>query len=152
MVALSTDKFLDSLRRSGLVEKDTLEQAIAKIEREAGRSIDGSALADKLVEARLITPWHREKLLESKYKGFLLVGGKYKLLGHIGTGGMSTVYLAEHSKMQRLVAMKLLPKHRVNDSSYLRGSIARLKRRPSSIIRTSFAPTTSITKATITSW
>ncbi len=119
MVALSTDKFLDLLRRSGLVEKDALEQAMAKIEREAGRSVDGQVLADKLVEARLITTWHREKLLEGKYKGFLLVGGKYKLLGHIGTGGMSTVYLAEHSKMQRLVAMKLLPKKRVNDSSYL---------------------------------
>jgi serine/threonine protein kinase len=119
MVALSTDKFLDLLRRSGLVEKDTLDQAIAKIEREVGRSLDGPALADKLVEARLITPWHREKLVEGKYKGFLALSGKYKLLGHIGSGGMSTVYLAEHSKMQRLVAMKLLPKKRVNDSSYL---------------------------------
>jgi serine/threonine protein kinase len=119
MVALSTDKFLDLLRRSGLVEKDTLDQAVAKIEREAGRSIDGPALADKLIEAKLITAWHREKLLEGKYKGFLLVGGKYKLMGHIGTGGMSTVYLAEHSKMQRLVAIKLLPSKRVNDSSYL---------------------------------
>ncbi|MCC7086746.1 MAG: serine/threonine protein kinase [Pirellulales bacterium] len=118
MVALSTDKFGDLLRRSELVDQDALDQAIAKIEREAGLSIDGPALADKLVEARLITPWHREKLLEGKYKGFRL-GDKYKLLGHIGTGGMSTVYLAEHSKMQRLVAIKLLPKKRVNDSSYL---------------------------------
>jgi serine/threonine-protein kinase len=119
MVALSTDKFLDNLRRSGLIEKDTLDQAIAKIEREVGRSVDNQTLADKLVEARLITPWHREKLLEGKYKGFLALGGKYKLLGHIGSGGMSTVFLAEHSKMHRLVAMKLLPKKRVNDSSYL---------------------------------
>jgi serine/threonine protein kinase len=119
MVALSTDKFLDLLRRSGLVENETLDQAVAKIEREAGRSIDGSALADKLVEAGIITRWHREKLLEGKYKGFLALKAKYKLLGHIGTGGMSTVYLAEHSKMQRLVAMKALPKARVNDSSYL---------------------------------
>ena len=31
----------------------------------------------------------------------------------LGTGGMSSVYLAEHSKMQRLVAIKHLPPNRV---------------------------------------
>ena len=34
-------------------------------------------------------------------------------------GGMSTVYLAEHTLMQRRVAIKILPKNRVEDSSYL---------------------------------
>ena len=37
----------------------------------------------------------------------------------LGTGGMSTVYLAEHILMQRRVAIKVLPKSRVDDTSYL---------------------------------
>ena len=63
-------------------------------------------------------PGSADQLLEGRYKGFFL-GQKYKLLGVLGTGGMSRVFLAEHSKMQRLVAIKHLPPNRVNDSSYL---------------------------------
>jgi serine/threonine protein kinase len=74
-------------------------------------------LADFLIDEGLVTEWHTEKLLEGKYKGFFL--GKYRLLGHLGTGGMSSVYLAEHVLMQRRVAIKVLPKSRVDDSSYL---------------------------------
>ncbi|WP_246114623.1 serine/threonine protein kinase [Rubripirellula tenax] len=65
----------------------------------------------------LLTAWHIEKLLAGKYKGFFL--GKYKLLGHIGTGGMSSVYLAEHVRMGDKRAIKVLPKSRVRDATYL---------------------------------
>ncbi len=128
---VSVDKFLELLRRSELVEKDQLDKTLEEIERQsvpqlgAGslaappQTTDARAFADKLVAAKLITSWQRDQLLDGKYKGFFLVGKKYKLLGHLGTGGMSSVYLAEHSKMQRLVAIKHLPQNRVNDSSYL---------------------------------
>jgi serine/threonine protein kinase len=131
MVAVGVDKFVEQLRRSELVDKDQLDKALAEIERlspplQASASesatppgAETQSLAEKLVAAKLITPWQRDQLLEGKYKGFFLVGKKYKLLGHLGTGGMSNVYLAEHSKMQRLVAIKHLPPARVNDSSYL---------------------------------
>ncbi|HZZ30295.1 MAG TPA: serine/threonine-protein kinase [Pirellulales bacterium] len=121
MVAVSIDKFLELLRRSGLVEKAQLDQTLAEIQRPSGATpeADSQLLADQLIAAKLITPWQRDQLLNGKYKGFFLVGKKYKLLGHLGTGGMSSVYLAEHSKMQRLVAIKHLPPSRVNDSSYL---------------------------------
>ena len=45
--------------------------------------------------------------------------GKYKLLRHLGKGGMSQVYLAEHTLMKRKVAIKVLPQNRVEDSTYL---------------------------------
>src|SRR5690606_20911189 len=45
--------------------------------------------------------------------------GNYKLLDHLGSGGMSNVYLAEHVLMQRMVAIKVLPENRVADSGYL---------------------------------
>ena len=74
-------------------------------------------MAQRLVDAGLLTRWQADRLLEGRYKSFFL--GKYKLLGHLGAGGMSQVYLAEHALMHRRVAIKVLPKHRVNDSSYL---------------------------------
>ena len=69
------------------------------------------------VKEDLLTDWHVEKLLSGKYKGFFL--GKYKLLGHIGTGGMSSVYLAQHMRMGDKRAIKVLPKSRVRDATYL---------------------------------
>ncbi len=119
MAPLGVDAFLDLLRRSGLVEKDRLNALLLEMKREAGgHSIsDTERVAQRIVEAGLITRWQADKLLEGRHKGFFL--GKYKLLGHLGTGGMSSVYLAEHVLMQRRVAIKVLPKNRVEDSSYL---------------------------------
>jgi serine/threonine-protein kinase len=78
---------------------------------------DQNRLTELLVEANLLTRWQADKLLAGKHKGFRL--GKYKLLGQIGKGGMSSVYLAEHEVMKRRVAIKVLPQNRVDDSSYL---------------------------------
>ena len=71
----------------------------------------------RFMAENLITPWQRDKLLDGKHRGFFL--GRYKLLGQLGSGGMSTVYLGEHVLMQRRVAIKVLPKQRVTDTSYL---------------------------------
>ena len=57
--------------------------------------------------AGLITRFHADKLAAGKYKGFQL--GSYLILDQIGTGGMGQVYLAEHARMRRLVALKVLP-------------------------------------------
>jgi serine/threonine protein kinase len=119
MTVLTIDSYLDLVRRSGLVEKDQLNAVLADLEAEAGGSLptDADFVAKKLVEAGLLTRWQCDNILEGRHKGFFL--GKYKLLDHLGTGGMSSVYLAEHVLMQRRVAIKVLPKNRVEDSSYL---------------------------------
>ena len=115
----TVDSFLDLVRRSGLVEKDQLNAVLADVQVQAGGSLPAEAdvVAKKLVEAGLLTRWQCDNLLEGRHKGFFL--GKYKLLDHLGTGGMSSVYLAEHVLMQKRRAIKVLPKHRVEDSSYL---------------------------------
>jgi eukaryotic-like serine/threonine-protein kinase len=119
MAKPQVDAFLDLVRRSGLVEKDRLNALLLDLKREAGgHSItDTDFVAERIVEAGLLTRWQADRLLEGRHKGFFL--GKYKLLGLLGTGGMSSVYLAEHVLMQRRVAIKVLPKSRVEDTSYL---------------------------------
>ncbi len=118
MAKRSAEEFLDLLRRSGLVEKGQLQDALHE-QADVGGSATGDvdALVDRLIDCGLITRWQADKLLEGRHKGFFL--GKYKLLGHLGTGGMSNVYLAEHVLMHRRVAIKVLPKQRVDDTSYL---------------------------------
>ena len=119
MAKPKVDAYLDLLRRSGLVEKARLNAVLLELKEQSGGKpiTDTDFVADRLVQSGLITRWQADRLLEGRYKGFFL--GKYKLLDHLGTGGMSSVYLAEHVLMQRRVAIKVLPKNRVEDSSYL---------------------------------
>ncbi len=119
MAKLKADHFLDLARKSGLVGSDQLDRFLARFrEQQVGDPIDEvERIASGLVESGLMTRWQADQILAGRYKGFFL--GKYKLLGHLGSGGMSHVYLAEHPLMHRRVAIKVLPKKRVNDSSYL---------------------------------
>ncbi len=45
--------------------------------------------------------------------------GPYRLLRPLGTGGMGTVYLAEHQRLRRRCAIKLLPRERVDQPGWL---------------------------------
>jgi len=119
MANITVTTFLDVVGRSNLVDSDRLQAALKKHKASDNGSLPESAveMADLLIGDGLLTKWQVEKLLDKKHKGFFL--GKYKLLGHLGTGGMSSVYLAEHTLMNQLRAIKVLPKSRINDSSYL---------------------------------
>ena len=119
MAKLSAENFIDYVERSGLVEEDQLQKSLDALKAKHGGTLpeDSELVANHLINANLITQWHADKIQDRKYKGFRL--GKYKLLRLIGTGGMSSVYLAEHVLMKRQRAIKVLPKSRVNDSSYL---------------------------------
>ena len=119
MAELTANKLLDLIKRSGLIENDRLTAFLDKLAASSGGSIpdDQQVLAERMMEAGLLSKWQADKLLAGKHKGFRL--GKYKLIDQIGKGGMSSVYLAEHVMMRRRVAIKVLPKSRVKDSSYL---------------------------------
>ena len=118
-MSITARQFLELIRRSKLLTDAELKKGLQACKDNNDGSIptQPEQIADFFVAENLITTWHREKLLNRKYKGFFL--GKYKLLGHIGVGGMSSVYLAEHTLMRRLRAIKVLPRNRVDDSSYL---------------------------------
>lgn len=113
------ETFVDLLYRSGLIEKDQLDRVFDEIRNEGDGQLptDAEQLAERLMARGMLTGWQCEKLMEGRHKGFFLK--RYKLLDHLGTGGMSSVYLAEHVLMQRRVAIKVLPRNRVEDTSYL---------------------------------
>jgi serine/threonine protein kinase len=119
MATVTAEKLVELVEKSQLVEPEVLKKALDQIRSEGGGSLpsDPIELAKALQKQKVITRWHSEKLLQGKYKGFFL--GKHKLLGHIGSGGMSSVYLAEHMKMHDLRAIKVLPQSKLGKSSYL---------------------------------
>ncbi len=110
---------MELVGKSGLVPKEKLAQFEARVRAKCDGELPASTrrLATAMLRSDLITQWHLDKLLAGKYRGFFL--GKYKLLGHIGTGGMSSVYLAVHSGLGDKRAIKVLPRSRVGNASYL---------------------------------
>src|SRR4051812_43876098 len=114
MSKLKVDQFVDLVKRSGLVDNERLNQALSGVDQSIK---DSGIIASNLTKAGLLTEWQSEKLLQGKHKGFYL--GKYRLLNHIGAGGMGSVYLAEHIVMGHQVAIKLLPNHLAAHSSYV---------------------------------
>ncbi len=116
---ISSERFLEMVVKSGLMSQSAVDKVEEKVRAKLKGELPTSTkrLARVFTANGLLTDWHVEKLLNGKYKGFFL--GKYKLLGHIGTGGMSSVYLAKHIRMGDKRAIKVLPKTRVNDASYL---------------------------------
>jgi serine/threonine-protein kinase len=114
MAKLKVEQFVELVRRSGLVDDERLSQALSGVDQSVN---DSGIVASSLTKAGLLTEWQTEKLLQGRHKGFYL--GKYKLLNHIGTGGMGSVYLAEHQVMRHRVAIKLLSNSLAAQPSYL---------------------------------
>ncbi len=119
-IQLSSGTFLQMLALSGLLSDEQL-----KIVQKRFSSTVGSAAADVstqeimiwLLKRKLITPWHAEKLIQGRFRGFFL--GDYKLLNRVARGGMSTIYAAEAKQSGEIHALKVLPLSKTDKSSYL---------------------------------
>jgi serine/threonine-protein kinase len=119
MTQITAERVFELIEKSRLVEAGTLSAKFDEIRAAHAGELpeDPVVLCKELEAAGVLTRWQCEKILQGKYKGFFL--GKHKLLGHIGTGGMSSVYLAEHTVMKHRRAIKVLPKSKLGNSSYL---------------------------------
>lgn len=118
MAGQSAKNLIKLLEKSGIADEDDLKESLGALSTKMdGEAVGTAELTAHLIESGIITKWHADKLLAGKYKGFFL--DKYKLLGHLGTGGMSSVYLAESKNTQQKRAIKVLPKKKVSDKSYL---------------------------------
>jgi len=114
---LTPESFLAVVKQSGLVDNERLQKLLNEFRLRGIKLEIARTIADELVASNAVTRWQAEKLLQGKHRGFFL--GKYRLLSLLGKGGMSSVYLAEHTVMRRRCAIKVLPTKRVNDTSYL---------------------------------
>ena len=111
---VSVHEFLDVTAQSGVLSAERLEQIANDV---APVSADASTIADSLVASQTLTQWQANMLLEGRHKGFFL--GKYRLLDLLGRGSMGSVYLAEHTLLNRKCAIKVLPYGLVQESKHL---------------------------------
>ena len=106
-VPSSVEELLQLIRKSGMIEDQTLTTYLQR--RQVGRGLpdDPRDAADSMIQDGLITNFQAEQFLLGKWRGFTI--GKYKLLERVGVGGMGQVFLCEHMYMKRRVAIKVLP-------------------------------------------
>jgi formylglycine-generating enzyme required for sulfatase activity/serine/threonine protein kinase len=83
---------------------------------------DGEELLRELVKRELLTKFQAQQLAANRGKSLIL--GNYTLLDKIGAGGMGQVFKAQHRRMDRLVAIKMLPPDMAKDPE----AVARFQR------------------------
>lgn len=110
--------FQNLVVRSQLLPQPQLDEFMSRLANDPIQLETPEHLAHALVGDGLLTTLQAGLLLRGKWKNFVICG-KYKLLEHLGAGGMGSVYLCEHVLMRRRVALKVLPKDRVSDPSAL---------------------------------
>src|SRR5579871_4267225 len=114
---LTSDAFLELVRKSGLLEQARVDQYLERREKLAPLPSEPMELASELVRDGLLTYFQAKELLKGKHRGFML--GKFKVLERIGSGGNGSVFLCEHVSMRRKVALKILPLAKAEDPSCL---------------------------------
>ncbi len=114
----SVDEFLEVVVKSGVLEKDVLDPYLQQMRAAGGMPDRPKKLAAALVRDGLLTQFQAGQLLLGKWRGFS-ISGKYKLLDHLGAGGMGNVFLCQHRSMRRRVAIKVLPVAQAKDPAAL---------------------------------
>ena len=130
MPGQTVQEFLDEGKRCGLfVEAATRELFSSSDDK---TPFSAAQAAAQLVEKRILTPFQAEQLLTGHGEECVIVG-RYQLLEKLGEGGMGTVYKARDAKLDRVVALKVLPAHRLHDAD----AIARFQREAKALARLS---------------
>ncbi|MCA9052742.1 MAG: protein kinase, partial [Planctomycetaceae bacterium] len=106
----SDSRLLDRLSTCGLISERELKNLAQTI---AGGGDDSCVLAG-LVQNGDLTDWQSQALARGR-TDFCLEAGRYVLLGEIGHGGMGTVYRARHTRLNRVVALKVMESRSAND-------------------------------------
>jgi serine/threonine-protein kinase len=115
MIVASVTAFVDCLSQHNLLKTTQLEEVTADLQR---RFPEPRALAAELLQRGWLTPYQVNQLLQGK--GQDLVLGSYVLLERLGEGGMGQVFKARHSKLDRLVALKLIRKDHLDNPEAVR--------------------------------
>src|SRR3954452_11713917 len=106
---------MDHLRASELLEPAVLQE-LAKLPEAADPN--PSALGKVLFQRKLLSRFQITLVAQGKAKDLRV--GPYLILDKLGEGGMGSVYRAEHSRMGRVVALKVIRKEKLASADSVR--------------------------------
>ena len=104
-MSLSVDGFLKHLNDSGVLSSEEIKQVESQIP-STKRNLDAQSLAKELIRLKKLTVFQANTLYQTNPAPLIM--GNYVLQDQIGTGGMGVVYKAQHRRMKRDVAIKVL--------------------------------------------
>jgi formylglycine-generating enzyme required for sulfatase activity/serine/threonine protein kinase len=102
----SLELFIQTLAKSGLMTSAEVQAFLASLPAEK-RPADAETLAREMFKQGKLTRFQAQAVFQGKTRG--LVVGNYVVLDKLGQGGMGQVYKARHKRMDRVVAIKMLP-------------------------------------------
>jgi hypothetical protein len=103
---ISLAQFLQNLAESGLLAAADLQAVQVGLTADQASDGDAQELARELVRQRKLTAFQATAIYQGKQQS--LVYGNYVVLDKLGQGGMGTVFKAEHRRMKRVVALKVM--------------------------------------------
>src|ERR1700676_1552011 len=102
-MTVALESVVKQLEDSGIIAPGKLENFIPP----KASPKDGEEVLRKLFKQNLLTKFQAQQIVLGKVKALIL--GGYTLLDRIGAGVMGQVFKAEHRRMKRVVAIKMLP-------------------------------------------
>ncbi len=103
--APSLEEFIRRLIESGLMTGQEVRRFLDSLTPEH-RPTAADQLARLMFQKGLLTKFQAQAVFQGRTRG--LVMGNYVVLEKLGAGGMGQVYKAQHRKMKRIVALKVL--------------------------------------------
>ena len=117
-MSVPLEQFVKQLKDSGILASDTLHDFLPP----KGEPKSTEELASELVRQKKLTKFQADEVARGTGKSLIL--GNYLLMEKIGAGGMGQVFKARHRRMDRIVAVKLVPEELTSDPA----AIARFER------------------------
>jgi serine/threonine-protein kinase len=107
--------FVVTVRDNRLLEPEQSDELSQTLQ---PRFADARALARHLIQQNWLTPYQINQLFQGRADSLLL--GSYVILERIGEGGMGQVFKAKHSKLGRVVAIKVIRREHLSHPDAIR--------------------------------
>src|SRR5687768_7032313 len=114
---MTVDQFVQAFVAAGLSSSAELKTIWSAFPAD-DRPRTGNDFAARLVASGKLTKFQADELLSGRNTPLIL--GDYVLVEKIGAGGMGQVFKAQHRRLKRFVAVKLLPNDVMKDSAAIR--------------------------------
>src|SRR5580704_3720257 len=107
---IALEQFVKQIEDSGVIAPGKLEDFVPP----KAHPKDAQELARQLVQSNHLTKFQAQEIYQGREKSLIL--GNYTILDKIGAGGMGQVFKAQHRRMDRTVAIKMLPTAMTKDA------------------------------------